>query len=420
MNDSGRRPFPAGGKTWAELRGMLRTMSEGDIDWQGGRTPLFVFFNDEDTHQIGRDAYFESFTENALGGRRAFFGIGKMEQDVLDYSLSLLRAPEGAAGAFTTGGSESITLAVKAARDAHRAVRPGVNGERLNIVMPVTAHAAFDKAADLMDIELRRGGLGDNRRADVAQLEALIDDNTIMLVGSAPCYPHGVIDPITAIGALAERHGLWLHVDACVGGWLAPFFRRIGRPIAEFDFTIPAVRSISADPHKFGFCPKPASTVLFRNREDMERAKFIADAWPAGVYQTATLAGTRPAGAVAGAWAVINHLGYSGYEAAARAIAAMTDAYVADLSAIEGVALWAKPDLSIVNFGSDMFDIYAVAEGMSRRGWLPALTRRPKGMHLMMSRLHDPAREGFIRDLKASIAEVVKGSATGTPMKATY
>jgi glutamate/tyrosine decarboxylase-like PLP-dependent enzyme len=253
----------------------------------------------------------------------------------------------------------------------------------------------------------------------VATLEPLIDDDTIMLVGSAPCYPHGVIDPIGEIGKLAERHDLWLHVDACVGGWLAPFFRRIGRPVPDFDFAVPAVRSISADPHKFGFCPKPASTVLFRDREDMERAKFVADAWPAGVYQTATLAGTRPAGSVAGAWAVINHLGTSGYEAAARAIAAMTDAYVADLAAIEDIELWAKPDLSIVNFGSNAFDIFAAAEGMSKRGWLPALTRRPKGMHLMLSRFHEAARGDFIRDLKASIGEVRQAGTAGK-MKATY
>ena len=185
-----------------------------------------------------------------------------------------------------------------------------------------------------------------------------------------------------------------------------------GRDVGSFDFSLPGIRSISADLHKFGFCPKPASTVFFRNSEDQERAKFVADAWPSGIFRTATLAGTRPAGAVAGAWAVLNHLGTSGYRRAADRLAKMTDSYVHDIEAIDGMTMWAKPDLSLINFGSETHDMNKVAAEMMERGWLTTLTRRPVGLHIMMSLLHEEPRERYISDLKDSIR--ASGSSTKT------
>lgn len=414
-----RAPFPEGGKGWDSLQAAMAAKSGGDIDWRAGRSPAFVFRNDEETLDIGRKAFFEYFAENGLGGKRAFFGIGQMEDEVLDYGLDLFQAPDDAAGAFTSGGTESIFLAIKAARDAFRAANGGARGS-LNVVMPDSAHAAFDKAADVLDIELRRAPLAADRRADAETMRPLVDDRTFLLVGSAPCYPHGVIDPIDRIGQLAVDTGIWLHVDACVGGWIAPFFHRIGRPIPHFDFRFPGVRSISADLHKFGFCPKPASTVFYRDRTDMERARFVADKWPSGVFQTTTFSGTRPGGAVAAAWAVLNHLGIAGYERAARNLAEMVDAYVADISAINGMRFWARPDVTIINFGSDEFDIFAVAKGMTQRGWLPGLTRRPKGLHQMMSMLHAPAREAYVSDLRGAIADVREGKQNAENIVATY
>lgn len=420
MSSPTRKPFPARGENWETLRSEMQAFASADIDWRRGRTPLFVFLNDQETHDVGRNAYFDFFTENALGGTRAFFGIGRMEKEVLDCGLDLFQAPDGAAGSFTSGGSESIFLAVKAARDAYRARHGRQHGGALNIVMPDSAHAAFDKSADAMDLELRRAPLHPDRSVDAQAMRKLVDDRTILLVGSAPCYPHGVIDPIDEIAQLAVESGIWLHVDACVGGWILPFFRKNGRAVRDFDFRLPGVRSISADLHKFGFCPKPASTIFYRDRADQERAMFVADAWPSGTFRTATLAGTRPAGAVAGAWAVLHHLGEQGYRSAAARLADMTDAYVRDIEAIDGMRLWAKPDMSIINFGSDSYDIGAVAKGMSDRGWLPTLTRRPPGLHLMMSLLHEPVRHDFVADLRASVAEVRRGAHGQSKIEATY
>ncbi len=419
MTDA-RKPFPNGGRTWEDLQRDMRTRATNDIDWRRGRTPLFVFFKDQETYEIGRNAYFEFFTENALGRKRAFFSLGAMESEVLDYGLELFSAPEGAIGAFTSGGSESIFMAIKAARDAYRARTGAKRGAALNIVIPITGHPAFDKAADAMDLEIRRAPLRHDRRVESEAMRSLIDTRTISLVGSAPCFPHGVIDPIEELSQIALEAGIWLHVDACVGGWMAPFFTRIGRKTPHFDFRFPGVRSISADLHKFGFCPKPASTVFYREAADLERASFAADAWPNGRFVTPTLVGTRPGGAVAGAWAVLNHLGTEGYMDAARRLSAMTDAYVDGIRAIEGLELWAKPDLSIINYGSQSLDIFAVAERMAARGWLAALTKEPKGMHAMMSLLHDPVREEFLADLRSSADLERQAPGSSSDLSAVY
>ena len=419
MSKPTRAAFPPGGVAWPGLKAEMDRRTAGDADWKGGRTAIFFFMANEQAYDIGKRAFMEHFSENALGAARAYPGIGSMERDVIDYGLDLLHAPEDGRGVFTTGGTESILLGVKSARDRHRAAGKGHAGKPLNLVMPVSGHPAFDKAAILMDVEVRRAPLRPDRRVDVEALKALVDENTFLIVGSAPCFPHGVIDPIGEIAAFAQARGVWMHVDACVGGWVAPFFERVGRGTPVFDFRHEGVRSISADLHKFGFAPKPSSTVFFRDGADLERSTFRLGAWPSGMYTTATMSGSRPAGAVAGAWAVLNHLGTSGYEQAARDMAEMTDAYVAGIRAIPGLELWAQPDVTIVNFGSNAFDIYAVAERMRSRGWVPGLTSEPRGMHTMLSMQHAPAREAWLADMAASVDEV-RATQAKSDLAATY
>lgn len=417
---SDRAPFPDGGRSWDDLAADMRARRSDDIDWRNGRAPLYVFHNDAETYEIGRKAFFEFFSENALGRKRAFHSIQSMEREVLDFGLSLFSAPAGGEGVFTSGGSESILVAMKAARDAWRAAKAGRGpGSAMNIVMPVTAHPAFDKAGDLLGYEIRRAEVSADGRADAEAMRPLIDENTIAIVGSAPCFPYGVVDPIDRLSALSEDTGVWLHVDACVGGWMAPFFTMNGRHTPHFDFRFPKVRSISADLHKFGFCPKPASTVFFRDVADVERASFVADAWPSGRFETSTLVGTRPGGAVAAAWAVLNHLGTSGYRDAARRLAEMVDHYVADVEAL-GLRMIARPDLSIIAFTSDSDDMFAVAKELGTHGWLVGQTRRPPGIHAMMSLFHAPARPAFIADLAASLDRVRGGKAQGRATDVVY
>ena len=202
--------FPQTGKAWHELDAAMTAMTAGDIDWRRGRAPLYTFFAGEQVERVGKDAFTKFMSENALGGRRAFFGLRRMEEEVLDMGLDLFHAPAGSSGIMTTGGTESILLAVKGCRDRVRATR-GAAGP-LNIVAPVSAHPAFEKAGGLMDIPVRRVKLGPDFRADPAEIAAAIDDGTMMIVGSAPCFSHGVVDPIRDLGALALERDLWLHV----------------------------------------------------------------------------------------------------------------------------------------------------------------------------------------------------------------
>ena len=409
--------FPATGRPRVEIDAALAAMTTSDADWRGGRVPLFVFGAGQDVSDVGRSAFNAFFTENALGGSRAFPSVKRMEGEVVAMGLDLFNAPTGAAGFMTSGGTESIVLAVQAARDWNRA-RRGEPAARGNLVLPLTAHPAFDKAARLMDLEVRRVALRPDLRADPAAIEAALDADTIMVVGSAPCFPYGVVDPVPELAEVARRRGVWLHVDACVGGYFAPFAQALGRPIPPFDLGVPGVCSLSADLHKFGFCPKPASTVFYAEAERAAMQGFDLDVWPNGRFATATLVGTRPAGGVAAAWAVLNFLGREGYTAIAERLLAMTDAYVAGILDIPGMTVFGQPDLSIIGFGAPGQDMGAVASGMAERGWVPGLLRDPPGLHMMMSLLHEPARPRYLADLRAALdaAPPVRN----TPLEAVY
>ena len=394
------KPFPPSGLTRAQIDASFDALASGDINWRGGRAPLYVFGGDSEAYEVGRDAFFRFFSENALGARRAFGSVRQMEQDIVEMGLSLFNGHDGMAGIVTSGGSESIFLAVRAARAEARAKRGLARGVG-NMVMPDTAHPAFTKAAQSMDLDERRIPVLANGRADVQAMAQAIDHDTVMMIGSAPCFPYGVIDPIDALGQVAIEHQTWLHVDACVGGYLAPFARDLGYPMPHFDLGVPGVSSLSADLHKYGFCPKPSSTVFFSTPERAKLAGFDLDVWPSGRFVTSTLVGTRPAGGVAGAWATIQFLGVEGYRKVALQVMQMRDAYVAGIKAIPGYRMVAEPDLAVMAFGDPGIDMMRVAALMGERGWLPGTISRPAGMHLMLSLLHDAARESYLSDLAA-------------------
>ena len=414
-----RKELPLNGRTKDALLDEMRAMKSGDTDWQGGRAPLFVFKATEGLYEANRAAFFEFFTENALGGRRAFPSVKRMEDEVVEMALSLFNAPADARGFMTTGGTESIIQAIQTCRDWTRKQRnePKLRG---NIVAAESVHPAFNKGAKLMDLEVRRAPVAPDFRADPAAIEALIDDETIMIVGSAPCFPYGVIDPIEALGALAQRRGLWLHVDACVGGYLAPFAKMIGRDIPTFDFSVAGVSSISADLHKFGFAPKPASTVFYRTPEKAEFNDFDFSGWPNGRFLTSTIVGTRPAGGVAAAWATFEFLGVEGYKQIARDLLSFIDTYRQRIEAIDGLKIIGDPHLSIVAYGSEDFDVFRVAEIMQAKGWLPGLVQKPKGIHRMMSMLHALSVDDYVADVHAAVEAVRAESGSNAKLKATY
>lgn len=414
-----RIPFPAKGRGHDEILAEMRAMKAGDADWQHGRTPLYVFKATQEAYEMGRDAFFEFFTENALGARRAFTSVKRMEDEVIQSALDLLHAPAEATGFMTTGGTESIIQAVQTCRDWSRARRKDP-AHRGNIVTSDSAHPAFNKAAKLMDLEVRRVPTSPDLRADVAAIGAAIDRDTIMIVGSAPSFPHGVIDPIAELGALALKRDVWLHVDACVGGYIAPFVKELGFDVPDFDLGVAGVCSLSADLHKFGFCPKPASTVFYANEDKARHHAFEFSDWPNGRFATNTIVGTRPAGGVAAAWATFQFLGRPGYRDIAARVMKMVERYKEGVQSVGGLEICGKPHLSIVAFGAEDIDVFRVSEVMAVKGWIPGLVQRPRAIHRMMSLIHADSMDEYLADLRAAVGVVRQEGDVKATIKATY
>ena len=379
----------------------MREMAKGDVKWRDGRTGMYIFNAGEDVERVQKAAYAMFSAENGLGPA-AFPSIARMEREVLAIGLSLLNAPEGAGGSMTSGGTDSIFLAVKTARDHARATK-GMTGQ-LNIVTPASVHPAFDKAGMVMDIEVRRVPVKDYL-ADVSAMEAATDANTLMLVGSAPCFPFGLIDPIEALGELALRKDVWLHVDACVGGYIAPFVRMNGVDLPAFDFSVPGVRSISGDLHKYGYASKGASTVFFHEEGMKDFMMFDAGPWPLGRMITPTLAGTRPGGAIAAAWAVIHHLGIDGYREKQGMVTEARAKIEAGVTKL-GFKVLGKPQLGIVAFAHPAVDALRVYAQMHKRGWFTAALLEPRALHLMLSPKHNEVADQYLADLEASLHAV--------------
>ncbi|MGE0597750.1 MAG: aspartate aminotransferase family protein, partial [Hyphomonadaceae bacterium] len=371
----------------------------GDVKWRDGRTGLYVFNAGEDVGAVKKAAYAMFSEENGLGPA-AFPSLMRMERDVVACALSLLNAPEGADGAMTAGGTDSIVMAVKTARDFARA--NGLKGQA-NLVVPYSVHPAFIKAAMMMDLEIRQAPLKDHL-ADAAAMAPLCDAGTIMLVGSAPCFPFGLIDPIEELSALALERQLWLHIDACVGGFLAPFVEMNGAALPHWDFRVPGVRSISSDLHKYGYCSKGASTLLFRDGAMKQHMTFDAGPWPMGRMITPTLAGTRPGGAISAAWAVMHHLGVEGYRAKQKLVVEAREQIEAGVKRL-GFRVLGRPQLGIVSFTHDEADVFAILRGLFAKGWVTAANVDPPSLHLMLSPKHAEVADDYLRDLEAAMRE---------------
>jgi sphinganine-1-phosphate aldolase len=400
--------LPPAGSPWPALEARMREMAAGDVKWRDGKTGLYVFNAGEEVEAVKKAAYAMFSEENGLGPA-AFPSLAKMERDVVGFALSLAHTPEGGDGAMTSGGTDSIVMAVKTARDYARA--QGLAGQG-NIVAPFTAHPAFDKAAMMMDLEVRRVATRD-LLADAGAMEAACDANTIMLVGSAPCFPFGLIDPIQALGELALRKTLWLHVDACVGGFLAPFVEMNGAALPGWDFRVAGVRSISSDLHKYGYCSKGASTLLFRDAAMRRHMMFDAGPWPMGRMITPTLAGTRPGGAIAAAWAVLNFLGVEGYRAKQALVVRARETIEAGVARL-GFSVLGRPQLGILAFTHAHADCHAILRALYAKGWVTGANVDPPSLHLMLSPKHAEAGDAYLADLAASM----HGAEGQTPMPA--
>lgn len=402
--------LPSHGTPSAQLLEQMRDLRARDANWRDGRTWSLVYYAGEELTRLLESAYLMYFHENGLSPM-AFPSLRRFEAEVVAMAAGLLGGDGGVVGNMTSGGSESILMAVKTARDRARAERPEVTAPEM--LLPVTAHPAFEKAAHYFGLTPVHIPVGPDFRASVAAARAAITPDTVLMVGSAPAYPHGVVDPIRELAALAQERGIHFHVDACVGGFLLPFVRRLGYPVPDFDFAVPGVSSISADVHKYGFAAKGASVVLYRNSRIRQYQFFVYTEWPGGLYGSPSMTGTRPGGAIAAAWAVLNHLGEAGYLRLARGIMDTARALMDGVNATPGLRVLGQPDMSVFAFAADALDVYALAEAMDARGWHLDRQQRPPCLHMMVTPAHAGVVEPFLADLRAAAAQVAGGGAAG-------
>ncbi|HXJ64953.1 MAG TPA: aminotransferase class V-fold PLP-dependent enzyme [Actinomycetota bacterium] len=349
----------------------------------------------------------------------------KYEAEIVSMTEAMLGGgPSGArdvVGTVTSGGTESILLAMKTYRDRALAGRRR-GSSRLAIVAPSTAHVAFDKAAQYFDMRMVRVPVGRRDfRADVAATRAALDRDAVVLVGSAPSFPHGVIDPISELAELARSRGIGFHTDACLGGFVLPWAERLGYPVPAFDFRVPGVTSISADTHKFGYAAKGTSVVLYRGVELRRHQYYTATEWPGGLYFSPTLAGSRPGALSAACWAAMVTTGEDGYLDATKRVLETAATIRSGIAAIPELRVLGDP-LFVIAFASDTVDVYRVLEGMGSRGWSLNGLHKPPAVHICVTLRHtEPGvAERFLADLGAAVAEARDHPATGEGMAPVY
>jgi glutamate/tyrosine decarboxylase-like PLP-dependent enzyme len=404
--------LPSSGVPADQVLARLDVLKEHDVRWRDGRAFTLAYYAGPEVSAVADEAHRRFSTDNALN-TDAFPSLRTIQADVVSIVSDWLQAGPDGAGFMTSGGTESILMAVKAARERGRAER-GVT--RPNVVLPTSAHAAFEKGCYYFGLESRRVAVRDDWRADVHAMADAIDDDTVLVVGSAPQYPQGVVDPIADIAALAAERDINCHVDACMGGVTLTYLARLGYDIAPWNFTVPGVTSISVDLHKFGYTAKGASVIVHRSKRLRAYQTFVTDNWLGGVYGSSGVLGTKGGGPMAAAWAVMHHLGDEGYLRLTAAARRATEQIAAAVRATPELVLRAEPDAMLLSFGATdpaALDVYAVADALWRRGWYVDRQGPPPSLHLTVNAAHADKVEAFVADLRASIDEVTAAATSG-------
>ncbi len=383
----------------------MRAVRDHDIKWEQGRVFGLVYHINAEIDDMLKEAFTMFFSENGLNPT-AFPSLRKFETEVVAMTATLLGGDEKVCGNITTGGTESLLMAVKTARDWARLHHPEIRNPQM--ILPKTAHPALDKAAEYFNVQAIHVPVSLDFRADVKAMRSAITPDTILMVGSAPSYPHGVVDPIRDLAALALEHGFLFHTDSCVGGFMLPFVRRLGYRIPDFDFNVPGVTSISADLHKYGYAAKPASVILYKTPELRRHQMFVSIDWPGGIYPSPTMTGSRAGGPVAAAWALMNFLGEEGYLHIADEVMKASRHIQEGVNAIPGLEVLSDPEMSVFAIGSNSVDVYEVADELDLRGWHLDRQHFPKCLHMTVNYMHISIADQFLSDLAACTAIVHK------------
>ncbi|XP_062514956.1 sphingosine-1-phosphate lyase 1-like [Corticium candelabrum] len=405
-----RTELPKGGMSRDELMREIETMEKllqpVHNNWKAGRVSGAVYHGGNELTEMLTEIYGRCAWANPLHPD-VFPHVRKMEAEVVQMCVKLFNGGEDGCGSMTSGGTESILMACLSYRQEGYA-----RGVRYpEIVAPVSCHAAFEKAAHYFQMKLVHIPVdSETRKCDVRAMARAINKNTVVVVASAPHFPHGIIDPVEEIAKLAMKHNVGCHVDCCLGGFLLPFMEDAGFPVAPFDFRVPGVTSISCDTHKYGFAPKGSSVVLYHSRELRARQFFVSTDWQGGIYATPTLAGSRAGSVIAGCWATLMLMGKSGYVDATRKIISTAKKIEEAVRKIDGVYVLGEPQMSVIAIGSNDFDIYRLAGALTQRGWNLNSLQFPPSVHICCTLPHtkEGVAELLISDIQECVAEIMK------------
>ena len=397
------------GRPAEQVLAELDELARDDVDWRSGRILTGLYDPGHDAYDLSTRAYTKFLTQNALY-MNMYPSAGRMEQDVVRSVADLTRGDDQVVGNMTSGGTESILLSVKTARDHARVNRPGARDPE--IVLPISAHPAFHKAAHYLGLRPVVTPLdpADGFRADVAAFKKALSPNTILAVGSAPNFSHGTIDRIADMSAAAAERGILFHVDGCVGGLYLSVLRRLGEPVRDFDFSLPGVTSMSVDMHKYGYAPKNASVLLYRNRDLRQHAIFTCSATTEYAVINPTVLSSKSAGPIAASWAVMRFLGEDGYQRIVRETWDATQTLLRGIKGIDGVEVLAEPELCMFTLGSTQINVFDLDDEMRERGWLLlpqfACGGGPANLHVSISSSNVPLIGQLQSDLAASVAKL--------------
>ena len=400
--------LPEQGLSKDEVVAALAAKRTRDARWQDGRTFGMVYDGGASVHEVAEAAALMFLHDNALN-TMAFPSLGEIQSEVVSATAALLHGPESAAGFLTSGGTESILMAVKAARERAKAER-GITAPEM--VIADSAHAAFHKAAYYFGIRVHKVPVADDYRADVDGMAAAVNENTVLVVGSAPQYPQGVIDPIPELAALAADAGASFHTDACMGGFVLPFMEMLGHDVPPWDFRVDGVTTISADIHKLGYAPKGASVILHRTKELRRYQTFVFDDWLGGFYASPNMQGSRPGMPMATAWAVMHHLGIDGYKRLTQVTIDAADRMRAAVRATEGITVLGDPRAHLLAIGAaaggdDRVDVFALGDAMATRGWFHDRQGPPDTLHATVSAGNAPMIDEYAADLRTCMSEIL-------------
>lgn len=400
-------PFPSTGKSKDEVLAAMRAARDHDVQWQKGRAFSLVYHAGKDVDDLLKEASLLFFSENGLNPT-AFPSLRKFETEIVAMAASLLGGDEDTAGTVTSGGTESLLMAVKTARDWARKNRPEIKEPQM--ILPITGHPAFEKAAEYFGVKAVHISVRADYRADVESARRAVTANTILMIGSAPAYPHGVVDPIRELAGIAHEHGILFHTDACVGGFMLPFVRKLGYRVPDFDLSVPGVTSISADLHKYAYAAKGASVILYKTAELRRHQMFVHTDWPGGIYPSPAMGGTRPGAPLAAAWAVLNYLGESGYLEMTDLVMKAVRRLQEGVNATPGLKVISNPEMSVFAIGSDGLDVYSLADELTKRNWHLDRQQFPPTLHMTVQFGHIDVVDEFLGDLAEAAKAVRKPS----------